>query len=220
MSRKNSFDPRIIIGVIIVAAGALLLMRNLDILNFTIPSIIFKWQSIIIIIGLVLVASSSNRGTGYILMIIGGIGLYPEFWPLLLVLIGLYILLGRLKPNRSIENDINREDLNDVSIFGGGKKHYQSDNFKGGNITAIFGGSDIDLRDCKLAEGENVLDIFAMFGGTSILAPSDWRIEVNIVPIFGGFSDNRRRDPNLVQRDDRVLKIKGLILFGGGEIKS
>lgn len=220
MSQKSGFDPRILIGVLIILTGGLLLMRNLDFLEFTIPSIIFKWQSILIIIGIILIASSPNRGTGYILIIIGGIGLYPEFWPLILVLVGLYLLLGRLRTNRPIESEYNKEDFNDVSIFGGGKKHYQSNNFKGGSITAIFGGSEIDLLDCKLAEGEHVLEIFTIFGGTSILAPSDWRIEVNTVPIFGGFSDDRRRDPNLVQREDRVLKIKGLILFGGGEIKS
>jgi len=220
MSQKNSFDPRILIGVVIVLVGGLLLMRNLDFLEFTIPSIIFKWQSILIIIGILFVTSSTNRSTGFILIIVGGIGLYPEFWPLVLVLIGLYLLLGRLKPTGKIESEFNKEDFNDVSIFGGGKKHYQSDNFKGGSVTAIFGGSEIDLLNCKLAEGENVLEIFAIFGGTSILAPSDWRIEINTVPIFGGFSDDRRRDPNLVQRDDRVLKVKGLILFGGGEIKN
>ena len=220
MSQKNSFDPRILIGVLIVLAGGLLLLRNLDLLEFTIPAIIFKWQSILIIIGLILAVSSTNRSTGFILIIIGGIGLYPSFWPLVLVLVGLYLLLGHFRPRKSIESEYNKEDFNDVSIFGGGKKHYQSDNFKGGSITAIFGGSEIDLLNCKLAEGEHVLEIFAIFGGTSILAPGDWRIEINTVPIFGGFSDDRRRDPNLVQRNDRVLKIKGLILFGGGEIKN
>ena len=166
-------------------------------------------------------ASSSNRGTGYVLIIIGTIGHFPEFWPLLLVLIGLYILIGRIKPGQQTDNNnFSRENFNDVSIFGGGSKHYQSENFKGGSITAIFGGSEIDLLDCKLAEGENVIDIFAMFGGTTIQAPSDWRIEINTVPIFGGFSDKRRRDPNLVTREDRILKIKGLVIFGGGEIKN
>lgn len=220
MSRKNGLDVRVLVGILIVLAGGFLLMRNLDFLDFTIPSIIFRWQSILIIIGVILVASSSNRSTGYILIIIGGIGHFPEFWPLALILVGLYILVSRLKPNMLSESEFNNEDFNDVSIFGGGKKHYQSDNFRGGSITAIFGGSEIDLRDCKLAEGENVLDIFAIFGGTGILAPSDWRIEIAVVPIFGGFSDDRRRDPNVVQREERVLKVKGLILFGGGEIKN
>ncbi len=220
MSRKSGLDIRVLVGILVVAAGAFLLLRNLDYLDFTIPSFLFKWQTILIIIGLILIAASSNRSTGYILILIGGIGLYPEFWPVVLVLIGLYILIGRVKPHKTSENDLSGEDFNDVSIFGGGKKQFHIKDFRGGNITAIFGGSEIDLRDCNLGQGEHVLDIFAIFGGTEIHAPGDWKIVVDIVPVFGGFSDNRRLDPNLVQSEDRVLKIKGLVIFGGGEINN
>jgi len=40
-----------------------------------------------------------------------------------------------------------------------------------------------------------------------------------LVPIFGGFSDKRIKDPNRVYEEDKLLLIKGLVLFGGGEIK-
>jgi predicted membrane protein len=220
MSQRSGLDIRVLVGILIVLAGGFLLLRNLDFLDFTIPSVLFQWQSIIIIIGLILIAGSSNRSTGYILIVIGGIGFYPEFWPVVLVLIGLYILIGRVKPHKTPDGDINSENFNDVSIFGGGKKQYRINNFRGGNITAVFGGSEINLRDCTLAEGKNVLDIFAIFGGTEIHAPAEWKIEMDLVPIFGGFSDNRRLDPNLVQSEERVLKIKGIVIFGGGEINN
>ena len=220
MSQRSGLDIRVLVGILIVLAGGFLLLRNLDFLDFTIPSILFKWQSILIIIGLILIAGSSNRSTGYILVVIGGIGFYPEFWPIVLVLIGLYILIGRVLPHRPSDGDINSENFNDVSIFGGGKKQYRINNLRGGNITAVFGGSEINLRECTLAEGVNVLDIFAIFGGTEIHAPGEWKIEMDLVPIFGGFSDNRRLDPNLVQNEDRVLKIKGIVIFGGGEINN
>ena len=115
---------------------------------------------------------------------------------------------------------VNKDYIDDISIFGGGHKVIQSDNFKGGNITAIFGGSEIDLTQCKLAEGDNVLDIVVIFGGTEIIVPRDWNIRTNVTPLFGGFSNKSRRDASQPLDQTRSLVIKGLALFGGGEIKS
>ena len=122
---------------------------------------------------------------------------------------------------RNKYNDpVNKDYIDDVAIFGGGHKIIQSDNFKGGNITAIFGGSEIDLTQCKLAEGENVLDVVIIFGGTEIIVPRDWNVRTNVTPLFGGFSNKSRRDTSQPLDTTRTLVIKGLALFGGGEIKT
>jgi predicted membrane protein len=115
---------------------------------------------------------------------------------------------------------VNKDLIDDIAIFGGGHKVIQSDNFKGGNITAIFGGSEIDLTQCKLAEGENVIDVVVIFGGTEIIVPRDWNVRTNVTPLFGGFSNKSRRDVSQPLDTTRSLVIKGLALFGGGEIKS
>jgi hypothetical protein len=224
---KNQFNIRLIIGIIIIAVGGILLLGNLDIIDYEIPSFLISWKSILIIIGLIIIANSGNKTTGIIFISIGVIAHLPEFWPVFLIIIGGYIIY-RTKgvSNTGSATDstgefINDgEQVNDVAVFGGGKKFFQTENFRGGKLTAIFGGSELDLIDCKLAEGEHELDIFAMFGGWTILVPADWRIEIDLIPIFGGFSDSRRKDPNLVQPTDRKLKVKGLVLFGGGEIKN
>ncbi len=225
--KPKPFDLRFTIGIIIIVVGALLLLGNLDIIDYTIPSFLLSWKSILIIIGLILIANSGNKSTGIILIAIGFIAHLPEFWPLILILLGLYIIIrtkGFSKiyspSGSSLEEFTEGEQINDVAVFGGGKKYFQIENFRGGKLTAIFGGSEIDLIDCKLALGEHTLDIFAMFGGSTILIPSDWRVELDLIPIFGGFSDSRRKDPNLVQPTDRKLIVKGLVLFGGGEIKN
>jgi len=122
------------------------------------------------------------------------------------------------------ENDnfgqISKDVIDDVAIFGGGTKIITSENFKGGNVTAIFGGSEIILKGCKLAEGTNVIDVLAVFGGTTIIVPSDWNIVLNVTPIFGGFSNKSVKDPNRVIDLSKTLIIKGLVVFGGGELKT
>ena len=112
-----------------------------------------------------------------------------------------------------------QDKIDDVAIFGGGKRILHSDNFKGGTITAIFGGSEVDLSNCKLAMGENVIDVMAIFGGMTIFVPSDWKIIVNVFPLFGGFSVKGRKDPNVDYDPAKALIIKGVVIFGGGEIK-
>ncbi len=231
-NQKNHTSARLIIGSILVILGTLFLLDNYGIIDFYLPSFIFHWEYILIGIGIYILAVTKNKTAGIILICIGVFNLFPDFWPLLLVALGMYIILKRSSssPRINKENTINVEGktedgnsfhdtIDDVSIFGGGTKRITSNNFQGGKLTAIFGGSDVHMENCLLARGQNELDIFAMFGGYTIYVPQDWNIIIDVVPIFGGFSDKRIKDPNRVYEEDKVLIIKGLVLFGGGEIK-
>jgi predicted membrane protein len=71
-----------------------------------------------------------------------------------------------------------------------------------------------------MAAGNNVLDTFSLFGGTTIIVPAGWNVKVEVVSVFGGFSDKRERMPNLVFDQEKTLQIKGVAIFGGGEVKS
>lgn len=221
-------NSSVIFGIILIVLGGLFLLDNYGIMEFSIPNFVFRWQSILMILGALLIISSQNRSAGIILIVIGFLGYLPQYWPVLLILLGLLVILknnNRAKNFINVDFNINKnsEDsdnyINDVAIFGGSKKVIQSSNFKGGKITAIFGGSEIDLYDCTLADGVNYLDIAAIFGGTTLYVPKDWKVEIDLIPIFGGFSDSRRKDPNAIPNTSKKLIIKGLVLFGGGEIK-
>ena len=128
--------------------------------------------------------------------------------------------LIRLLYFNSDSSRVNKDKIDDVSIFGGGTKIISSNNFQGGNITAIFGGSEINLINCQLAEGENVLDVLCVFGGTTIILPKEWNIVINVTSILGGFSNKAIRNPSIVIDQTRTLHIKGLAMFGGGEVKT
>ena len=223
---------RVIIGLLLIILGALFVMRNYEIMDF--PYEYFTWEYFFILIGLLFFLLSRNKTAGVVFMAIGLFNLVPELWPLLLVLIGLYIIFGRkgrmnlhykkfseTDPDTSIPADIDSKDLlESISIFGGGSKIVTSDNFKGGSIVSIFGGSEINLTNSKLAEGENSIEVTAVFGGTTLIVPADWNVELDVLPIFGGFGDKRVKDPNKKIQEGRKLLIKGIVIFGGGEIKT
>ncbi len=231
---NNSNTGKTIIGVVLIVAGILFLLRSMHLLPFFLPHSIPLFPIIILILGLVIISSSNNKVMGIIFVLWGTLLILPKifpeieydgsiFWPLLVLGIGIHILLKHrtccvTDENNNSVTDINK--INDLAIFGGGTKILKSQNFKGGNISAIFGGSEIDLRDCKLAEGTNTINVLALFGGTEIFVPADWNIIINVTPLFGGFSDKRRTDPSVQIDHSKTLVIKGLALFGGGDVKN
>ncbi|MGA7837987.1 MAG: LiaF domain-containing protein [Ignavibacteriaceae bacterium] len=246
-NHRRNYDSRSVVGLILVVLGSLFLLDSMNVIDFNVARIIFSFPAILMIIGVILILNTNRRLPGAILLILGIFFMIPRIFPwvyydshiifpILLIAFGIYIILrkrtrsnleGEQKHNPNADeahfkdyNEINADTVNDVAIFGGGHKIIVTDNFKGGNITSIFGGSEIDLRESKLAPGTNVIDIVAVFGGSNIIVPTDWKISIDVLPIFGGFSNKVRRDPDSVIDTERTLLIKGFVLFGGGEVKS
>lgn len=98
--------------------------------------------------------------------------------------------------------------------------------FRGGDITAIMGGGQLDLRLATIPPGEEaILDIVAVMGGVEIIVPSNWEVSTPILPFMGGVEDKRfpplQTDPNAVRRElGGRLVLRGLVMMGGVHIKS
>ncbi len=235
-TNTHSTPSKILVGALLIIIGGLFLLRSFQILPFEITHVIFSWRFILFIIGIIILINSNNKILGIILTTIGGLLLFPRIFPdididgklilgVIIIALGVYVIFrssgGKIQSKFGGTSDhFSKDYLDDVAVFGGGTKVLTSNSFKGGNITAIFGGSEIDLTACKLAEGNNVLNITAIFGGSTIIVPRDWNVLLNVTPLFGGFSNKIRREPNLVVDQSRTLIIKGIAMFGGGEIKS
>lgn len=234
---EPSNKRRALIGLIFIALGAALLVSifNISIFGFYLPHLVFSWPLILILLGIILMVSDKNRSTGIILLGVGTFFLAKDYFnldwafmmkiliPGVLVLIGISMLVPRSPLRRSrfhgsVEDKANVVD--DVNVFSGGDKFITADAFRGGQVTCIFGGSELNFRNATLAPGENILDVTCIFGGCSLLVPEDWTIKVEATAVFGGFSDERsKRNPHLVSDPNKVLTIKGVVIFGGGEIK-
>ena len=234
--KQNGLDKRIVLGAVLIFLGGVFLLSSLSILDFHVGRVIFSWPFVMLVIGLFILVNTSKKLTGGLLTGLGVFFLIPRIYPpieydsgivipILLILFGIYIIFKKRKSSfaESLgEGDeaINKDKIDDVAILGGGTKLISSDNFKGGNITAIFGGSEINLMNCNLAPGDNVIDVLTIFGGTTIIVPKEWNIVVNVTSILGGFSNKSVRNPAVAIDHSRTLHIKGLAMFGGGEIKT
>lgn len=230
---KNKIDKRVMLGSILIGLGGLFFLNSLDIFDFNFGRVIFSWQFFFIVIGVYLTLNTSRKMLGGIIAGLGFIFILPRIFPsidydgsiviaIFMIAIGSYIILNQKKKEEDTDElgQINKDVIDDVAIFGGGTKIVNSDNFRGGNVTAVFGGSEIILKGCKLAEGTNSIDILAVFGGTTIVVPNDWNVVMNVTSIFGGFSNKSVKDPNNFIDQSKTLIIKGLVVFGGGELKT
>lgn len=235
--KQEHYDKRLGIGIVFLFLGAVFLFNNIGLIPHTLKYYLFSWQMILIVIGLFLLAGNKNQKAGIILIAIGVLFIIPgilgfariglgQLWPLVFVGIGIYILIRH--KNQSIEADnfiestvSDQEDrIDDVNIFGGSNKIIRSKNFKGGRLTAIFGGADYNFTNTELAGKQVVIDVVTIFGGTKMVVPADWDVVIDVVAIFGGFADKRNTLHNIHINSDKRLIIKGLTVFGGGEIKN
>jgi predicted membrane protein len=224
------------LGVIVIAAGLLLLARNTGFLDQSLSRILFSWEMLLIAIGVVNIFLRQSLWSGIILIGIGSFFLLVNFYhmpfdtwqlflPALIILVGLKMIFGssrfgnRMFKEPLFTHSVGSEDFfEDVAVFGGGERKIVTPNFKGGRMVAIFGGSKVDLTHCNIAPGDRpMVEVVSMFGGSGLIVPSDWNVKVEVFNIFGGYVDKRISS----QVDyNKTLIIKGVTIFGGGEVKS
>jgi predicted membrane protein len=117
-----------------------------------------------------------------------------------------------------IKNQTTDDEIECVAVFGGVKRTVVSKNFMGGEIVAIFGGADIDLRHADI-QGVVKLEATNILGGTKLIVPPNWDVQSEMVAIFGGVEDKRRIQPELIDRSKRLV-LYGTAFLGGLEVKS
>ena len=224
------------LGVLVIGAGLLLLARNTGLLTETVSRIIFSWEMLLIAIGVVNIFWRQSFWSGVILIGLGGFFLLVNFYhmpfstwqiflPALIILVGLKMIFGTSRFGKDMfkqpmfNHTVGSEDFfEDIAIFGGGERKVVTPNFKGGRMVAMFGGSKVDLTHCNIAPGDRpMVEVVSIFGGSGLVVPSDWNVKVEVFNIFGGYVDKRISS----QVDfNKTLIIKGVTIFGGGEVKS
>ena len=217
-------------GILIILGVALLLDQYHV---WTLGKIISTWWPLILIVmGLSsLLNKNSSPLTGIFILLVGLIfqldkldvlpgSAWGYFWPLLLIVIGVSILLSKkdnhskriFSNNKSISND---DFLNISTIFSGIEHRVDSKNFAGGDISCMFAGIEIDLRQCELKNNGAILDLSVAFGEIVLRVPNHFILDVSGSPFLGGFENKTRQE---VTADSKILKIKYSAIFGSIEI--
>ena len=224
----------IVTGVIFIVIGLAFLLDHLGIISI---SNLWRFWPLLLVLTGVLNFNSRNRAWGTILMLAGvllqlrELGIvhlgWAVFWPMMLIAFGLHVMWGSFqwgsKPvvSKSSSGDP-RTTLNEAVVFGGLERRMTSQDFQGGDITAIFGGVELDLTEANMQGNEATLAITAIFGGVEIRVPPHWQVAFRGAPIFGGVEDKTRtpRAVDPANPNPKILVITGAVIFGGLEIKN
>ena len=190
------------------------------------------WGIILIFFGLMFLLDNFN------IMDFGDI--VRTFWPVVLILIGVKIILDKRRansqPEKEIETGLTYEGhkpsstLSDSNVFCDIKIIIDSQKFTGGSVNNIFGNIQLDLSKVQLDQDLVKVYVSGIFGDLTVILPDGITHRVKASAVAGDLMvfGNKREGifPALEHRGDNYDNVKSKlflqtsIVFGSVNIKS
>jgi hypothetical protein len=209
------------LGLVLIAIGVLLTLDHAGIVNG--GGLLRWWPLFLLGVGVVKVRQpieQGQRSTGIALIFLGSILLVGTIlslakgWPLILVGFGALLCWQAFeKPRDEAAAILGTALLNDMALMGHFKRSISVPDFRGGSVTAVMGGVELDLRQSSITSGPAFLDVAAIWGGIELKIPPDWHVESHVVPVMGGFENKTR--PLAVSGTGPKLVVRGSVVMGG-----
>lgn len=227
----RTLTGRFTTGGLVVLIGLLLLLWTTSIVAFR---SIWEWIPLVFVLlgAWALVRSEFRNLVGPVMVIaIAGaiflrtVGVLPEgvlgtWWPLLVVLLGLLLIVSRSRRRQRIRLEgSDTGELAVVSVFGSDDRRFVTDRFTGAELIAIFGDARLDLRETSVPAPPAIVETAVIFGDAELRVPEGWDVRVETLTIFGETTDRRARDTSDHTGDDPELIVTGVTLFGNFEIR-
>ena len=220
----------IIWGLVLIAIGVIIAGNSLHIFN--VDLFFDGWWTLFIIIPCSIgLLTDKDKGGSLIGLLVGVLLLlacqnvidFDMFWkilvPTIIIICGLTLVFRSIF-GRKIKEDIEKlnkkigEDGTISAVFSEQNISCNDQEFKGNNLSAIFGGIELDLRNAKIKE-DVVINATAIFGGIEIIASDDVNIVLKSNSVFGG-AENKRDGKN---EKKHTVYVNATCIFGGLEIK-
>jgi hypothetical protein len=103
-----------------------------------------------------------------------------------------------------------------IAIFGGSDRKGRWRVARKHLVLSLFGGSDLDLREASLEDGEATIYVFDVFGGTDLYVPEGIEVDFSGFGLFGGADEHGRDTPGLPGAP--VLHVRAVAVFGGTDL--
>jgi predicted membrane protein len=251
---RLNVTPQLIMGVFMIVFGVLLTLDRMELVDA--GRTLRFWPVVFIALGGWIVLERGHGGrsfSGYALMIVGSLLLlnslgiarvrfWELFWPMIIVLVGarlimhspgqrwarhgLPIAFGRSTdpaPGRIAGDGI----VSMASFLGSDQRTHNEALFRGGEITSVLSGTQLDLRQATIEPGtDTVINVFILLGGHELWVPQGWTLVVEVTPILGGIEDKRlpsirstAPEGGSIGVPPRVV-LRGIVLLGGLTIKN
>ena len=141
-------------------------------------------------------------------------------FPAILVILGLSIIFkdvlgGKVSSEIKKLNEKRNGENSYCATFAGQNVNFDNEKFTGADLTAVFGGVKCDLRNA-IIDSDVVINTSSTFGGIEIYVPSNVKIKIKSMPIFGGVENKAKTKTD---ENSHTIYINGTAVFGGVEIK-
>ena len=214
---------QVLLGVLIVAVGVIALLTQLGVVDVDLGQLVSDWWPLLIVgVGLAALIASPRAWLGPAVIIVVGlllllqsldvvdVNFWELLWPVAVILLGLSLIAN--VGTRAVDDDT----VNSTVFWWGSDRKTRSQQFKGGNLTAIMGGIDVDLREADIVDKAEI-SIFTFWGGVEIKVPPTWRVRTSGLPILGGWEDKTTLP---LQDGAPELVVHLTTIMGGAEIKN
>jgi predicted membrane protein len=217
----------LILGLVLIAWGGLLLLRELGYLDPALRVIDF-WPLLLIGFGLSMAARLRRVGTVLVGLAVAllGAGLlaqrlgYPvalvHYWPLLIVAAGLGVIwngLTRRRTPRFTDERVSADELRRSVSMGALTVVVESQQFRGGALSVTMGEVKADLRRAAMAGEEAALDLSMTMGNIELYVPTSWQVVSDLSPFMGTVEDKTEPRPDATGVQRRLV-LRGGITMG------
>jgi Cell wall-active antibiotics response 4TMS YvqF len=203
------------IGIVLLTLGAFGLLDVAGVLDAGVT--IGRWWPVAVIgLGVAAIVAQRRVSVGPLVVTIVGVVLLAsqQGWlvpgliaPLVLVAVGLAVMVGVARTGTR------RGQGPAFAVLGGSTTINRAEHLRHADVSAVFGGATLDLRQAHIDDRATV-DAFALFGGVDVLVPTGWRVSMSGLPIFGGY-DDKTVDQTELPEDAPVLAVNATAVFGG-----
>jgi predicted membrane protein len=237
----RGMTSQVLMGVLVIAIGLLFLLDNLDIIE--VRDALAFWPLVFIFAGVAKLLDTTSPN-GYLVGLAGiGIGVtmilqrlgiiyfsWRAAWPLILIAVGAMVVYRAMTGQRTARFGVAVLDgkgtapegaagpmqtVDVTAILGGFERRVHTQDFRGGEVTAVMGGCALDMREASMT-GEAVIHVFAFWGGVTLKVPPDWTVVLEGTPILGGFEEKTVAPPDSSKR----LVVRGYAIMGGVEVRN
>jgi predicted membrane protein len=223
----------VIPGLVLVAWGGLLLLREQGVLNPGLRALDF-WPLVVVGLGLSIALHRRHLGGvlfGLAVALLGAALLaqrlgyavgVARLWPILIIAAGVGVIWNgifhRHAPRRTNEQ-VSGADLQRTVTMGDLAVAVDSQQFRGGSLSVTMGELRADLRRAAMAGDDAVLDLSMTMGNIEMLVPTNWQVVSDVAPFMGVVEDKTEPCPDAAGVQKRLV-LRGKITMGAVTVKN
>ena len=216
---------RLVFGPVFLAVGGLLLAEQAGAVDAW--SVLGTWwPTVVLLSGTVQLLSRPRNVVGGVTVLVIGAALLlftlnvvdtlALLWPLLLIGLGAWLLIGRTTSSRARIEGGEATDL--MAVFDDRHVRVPAGPYGGGAVTTVFGDMQLDLS--AATDDQIALQVTTVFGDVEVTVPPGWEVEVSGPELFG---DVRVPEPPAPRRDGSrpgVLRLRIVLVFGDVTVRA